>query len=102
MTHRVARMNRGLPLGSVLASGAPYTTSRPGFPTGVSVEAAGSPPPIGSIRLDSFDSVPAKRRGSRLATIVPALRALSTTQYLNEHTALVRHLQFSTNGEFCE
>jgi len=42
------------------------------------------------------------RKTPRLAHIVPSLRALQTRETLNEHTALVRHLQFSPDGEFCE
>lgn len=42
------------------------------------------------------------RKPPRLAHIVPSLRSLQTRETLYEHTALVRHLQFSPDGEFCE
>jgi hypothetical protein len=42
-------------------------------------------------RRDSIDPMPL--RPSRLATIVPALRNLTPSLSLNEHQALVRHLQ---------
>ena len=41
------------------------------------------------------------RKSPRLAHIIPSLRSLQTRETLNEHTALVRHLQFSPDGEFC-
>ncbi len=43
-----------------------------------------------------------QKKAPRLAVIVPALKALTATQILTEHGALVRHLQFSPNGEYCE
>ncbi|KZT00504.1 WD40 repeat-like protein [Laetiporus sulphureus 93-53] len=39
-------------------------------------------------------------KASRVAALVPRLRALETTQDLAAHQALVRHLQFSPNGKF--
>ena len=39
-------------------------------------------------------------RASRVAALVPKLKALETTQDLAAHQALVRHLQFSPNGKF--
>lgn len=39
-------------------------------------------------------------RVSRMATLVPALKSLQPSQFFQPHTALVRHLQFSPNGEF--
>ncbi|KAI0262535.1 WD40 repeat-like protein [Gloeopeniophorella convolvens] len=39
-------------------------------------------------------------RSSRVAGLVPKLRALAPTQDLAAHQALVRHLQFSPNGKF--
>lgn len=39
-------------------------------------------------------------RVSRVATLVPALKSLQVAQLFQPHTALVRHLQFSPNGEF--
>lgn len=39
-------------------------------------------------------------RGSRVASLVPKLKSMETTQDLAAHTALVRHLQFSPNGKF--
>ena len=100
VAQKVVRLNRGLPLGPVLAPGPLFAASPPGSPT-VSQEVPGSPSSFNNLRLDSVDSIKTKFRPSRLTTIVPALRALRTTQYLSEHTALVRHLQFSPNGEFC-
>ncbi|TCD66908.1 hypothetical protein EIP91_000747 [Steccherinum ochraceum] len=43
---------------------------------------------------------PALLKSSRVAALVPKLRALETTQDLAAHSALVRHLQFSPNGKF--
>lgn len=53
-------------------------------------------------RGQTLEAQSSQHKKPRLAAIVPALRTLSTTETLNEHTALVRHLQFSPNGEFCE
>ncbi|KAH7927942.1 WD40 repeat-like protein [Leucogyrophana mollusca] len=39
-------------------------------------------------------------RGSRVASLVPKLKTLESTQDLPAHQALVRHLQFSPNGKF--
>ena len=39
-------------------------------------------------------------RVSRVASLIPALKSLQPTQLFQPHTALVRHLQFSPNGEF--
>ncbi|KAI5118541.1 hypothetical protein M0805_008482 [Coniferiporia weirii] len=39
-------------------------------------------------------------RVSRVATLIPALKSLRPMQFFQPHTALVRHLQFSPNGEF--
>ena len=39
-------------------------------------------------------------QGARVAGLVPKLRGLVPTQVLEEHQALVRHLQFSPNGKF--
>ncbi|KAF9233428.1 hypothetical protein BU15DRAFT_53925 [Melanogaster broomeanus] len=39
-------------------------------------------------------------RSSRLVTLIPKLRSLSTAQEILAHSALVRHLQFSPNGKF--
>ncbi|CCL98725.1 uncharacterized protein FIBRA_00730 [Fibroporia radiculosa] len=39
-------------------------------------------------------------RASRVAALVPKLKALEPTQDLAAHQALVRHLQFSPNGKF--
>ncbi|KAF9506422.1 hypothetical protein BS47DRAFT_1428124 [Hydnum rufescens UP504] len=68
----------------------------PGYPI---ADVQGSPP-FGSRNIGSLEAARAKRRPSRLAMVIPALRAFSTTQYLSEHTAPVCHLQFSPNGEF--
>lgn len=40
------------------------------------------------------------RGASRVATLIPALKSLQPVQLFQPHTALVRHLQFSPNGEF--
>lgn len=48
-------------------------------------------------RSRSGNSTP---RVSRVATLVPALKSLQPTELFQPHTALVRHLQFSPNGEF--
>jgi hypothetical protein len=95
--HRVVRINKDLPLGEILVPAAPSTASPPGYPIG---DAQGSPS-FGSRHIDSLEAARAKRRPSRLAMVIPALRAFSTTQYLSEHTAPICHLQFSPNGEFC-
>lgn len=39
-------------------------------------------------------------RSSRVASLVPKLRGMETTQDLAAHSALVRHLQFSPDGKF--
>ncbi|KAI0760480.1 WD40 repeat-like protein [Fomes fomentarius] len=39
-------------------------------------------------------------KNSRVATLMPRLRTLHTTQSFEAHSALVRHLQFSPNGKF--
>ena len=39
-------------------------------------------------------------KASRVAALVPRLKSLETTQDLAAHQALVRHLQFSPNGNF--
>ncbi|KAF9225897.1 hypothetical protein BS17DRAFT_777834 [Gyrodon lividus] len=39
-------------------------------------------------------------RSSRLVSLVPKLRSLSTAQDILAHSALVRHLKFSPNGKF--
>ena len=38
--------------------------------------------------------------GSREATLIPKLQSLEVTQDLDEHQALVRHVQFSPDGKF--
>ena len=38
--------------------------------------------------------------GARVASLIPTLKSLATTQNFQPHSALVRHLQFSPNGEF--
>lgn len=43
---------------------------------------------------------PGSRGGARVASLIPALKSLQTTQNFQPHSALVRHLQFSPNGEF--
>lgn len=40
------------------------------------------------------------KRVSRVASLIPALKSLAPIQLFQPHTALVRHLQFSPNGEF--
>lgn len=49
-------------------------------------------------RHDSVEQI--ATRPSRFVTIQPALKKLTTTQYLEQHTALVRHLQFSPDGKY--
>lgn len=49
-------------------------------------------------RRETLENAP--RRPSHLAITIPALRGLMTTQYLNEHSALVRHLEFSPSGKY--
>lgn len=39
-------------------------------------------------------------RGSRIAALTPKLKSLETTQDLEAHSGLVRHLQFSPNGKY--
>lgn len=39
-------------------------------------------------------------RVSRVASLIPTLKCLQPTMLLTPHTALVRHLQFSPNGEY--
>ena len=37
---------------------------------------------------------------TRLQSLKPGLANLQITQFLNEHMALVKHMQFSPNGDF--
>lgn len=46
------------------------------------------------------DILPGMMKASRVAALVPKLKSLETTQDLAAHQALVRHLQFSPNGQF--
>ncbi|THH11409.1 hypothetical protein EW145_g660 [Phellinidium pouzarii] len=46
------------------------------------------------------DNTMATVRVSRVASLIPALKSLRPMQLFQPHTALVRHLQFSPNGEF--
>lgn len=46
------------------------------------------------------EQVTSSVRVSRVATLMPALKAMQPMQLLQQHSALVRHLQFSPNGEF--
>ncbi|KAG8903781.1 hypothetical protein FRB99_002771 [Tulasnella sp. 403] len=39
-------------------------------------------------------------RPSRLTFLIPALKKLQATQQLNEHSGLVRHMQFSPDGKY--
>jgi WD repeat-containing protein 26 len=48
----------------------------------------------------SFDNNVTAIPGSRVAYLVPRLQSLEPTQDLAAHSALVRHLQFSPNGNF--
>lgn len=53
---------------------------------------------LGGRKRTMMDELPVPR--SRVATLVPKLKILSTTQDLPAHQALVRHLQFSPDGKF--
>lgn len=72
------------------------------LPRGVSNQSitAASPSPSESMmRRDSMDTW--TPRPSRLNLLIPRLKQLTPTQYLGgEHQALVKHLQFSPNGNF--
>ena len=46
------------------------------------------------------EATPGMLRSSRVTSLVPKLRSLETTQDLAGHVALVRHLQFSPDGNF--
>ncbi len=46
------------------------------------------------------ESVPGMLRSSRVAVLVPKLKSLETTQDLASHAGLVRHLQFSPDGNY--
>ena len=46
------------------------------------------------------DQLSSTARVSRVASLQPALKCLQPQLMLTPHTALVRHLQFSPNGEF--
>ncbi|KDN36121.1 hypothetical protein RSAG8_11068, partial [Rhizoctonia solani AG-8 WAC10335] len=67
-----------------------------------------SSPPIRSMSSPSVMSDPRHRRDSsehelipaRIQTYVPMLRTLRFSQLLTEHVALVKHLQFSPDGQF--
>lgn len=63
--------------------------------------------PIRSMSSPSFtesrhrrDSSEHTLNPSRMQTLVPMLRTLRPSQWLGEHVALVRHLQFSPDGQF--
>lgn len=99
LANKVIHINRSIPFGQAGGNSSP-TPSEPNSPLSPHTPHFGHHhhPSHHHRRHESFEKP--QRRPSRLATIVPALRALTTTQYLTEHTALVRHLQFSPNGEF--
>ncbi|CAE6505272.1 unnamed protein product [Rhizoctonia solani] len=69
---------------------------------------APSSPPIRSMSSPSVMSDSRHRRDSsdnelipaRIQTYVPMLRTLRSSQLLTEHVALVKHLQFSPDGQF--
>lgn len=52
-----------------------------------------SPTRFSSIGLNTI-------RGQRVSTLIPKLKTLEPLQELANHTALVRHLQFSPNGKY--
>ncbi|KAF8595381.1 WD40 repeat-like protein [Ceratobasidium sp. AG-I] len=66
-----------------------------------------APEPIRSMSSPSFMSESRHRRDSseqmnptRMQGLVPMLRTLRSSQMLGEHVALVKHLQFSPDGQF--
>lgn len=90
-------------------SASPTATVKDAFtamPAGVSKSRASTTGPLhpfGVPRKNPSEAVVAhQKKIPRLASIVPSLRSLSTRETLNEHTALVRHLQFSPDGQFCQ
>lgn len=95
----------GTPPESASPTGA-WKDSFTAMPAGVSksrASTAGTLHPFGMPRKSPSEAVVAhQKKMPRLASIVPSLRSLSTRETLNEHTALVRHLQFSPDGQFCE
>ncbi|KAH8113819.1 WD40 repeat-like protein [Phellopilus nigrolimitatus] len=64
---------------------------------GLGAKAAAAPPPLAE-RDEA--AATASVRVSRVATLIPELKSLQPMQLFQPHTALVRHLQFSPNGEF--
>lgn len=46
------------------------------------------------------EAMPGMLRSSRVASLVPKLKSMQTTQDLAAHAALVRHIQFSPDGNF--
>ncbi|KAI0301606.1 WD40-repeat-containing domain protein [Multifurca ochricompacta] len=59
-----------------------------------------SPSLLSPDRIRRNDSQPVPMQNTRVATLLPKLRALAPTQDLAAHQALVRHLQFSPDGRF--
>ena len=46
------------------------------------------------------DNTVTSMRVSRVANLIPALKSMAPVHFMQPHTALVRHLQFSPGGEF--
>ncbi|KAG8689484.1 hypothetical protein FRC11_002371 [Ceratobasidium sp. 423] len=57
-------------------------------------------PPIDMMAPSSRDLIQNRLIPQRIRTYVPMLRTLHPGQLLNEHLGLVKHLQFSPNGQF--
>ncbi|KAF8342880.1 uncharacterized protein EI90DRAFT_2964705 [Cantharellus anzutake] len=106
LVNKVVLMNRGVGFGPfTLQPSRPITSETPAatLTSGRKHSSSNHHPSMSYRRQDSVEAQrhsQSKRPPSRLAAIVPALKALTTTQYLSEHSALVRHLQFSPSGEY--
>ncbi|CAE6474257.1 unnamed protein product [Rhizoctonia solani] len=57
-------------------------------------------PPINLMPSSSRDPLQNRLIPQRIRTYVPMLRTLHSSQLLNEHLGLVKHLQFSPTGQF--
>ncbi|KAL5523027.1 hypothetical protein ACEPAF_1294 [Sanghuangporus sanghuang] len=56
--------------------------------------------PTGLSEQDEYVHPSSSRGVARVASLIPTLKSLHPSQLFQPHTALVRHLQFSPNGEF--
>ncbi|KAL5499109.1 hypothetical protein ACEPAH_1627 [Sanghuangporus vaninii] len=56
--------------------------------------------PAGLSEQDEYVHPSSSRGVARVASLIPTLKSLHPSQLFQPHTALVRHLQFSPNGEF--